>query len=71
MSLFPHEEIVAKEIQSWEGFAYSVPAGQDRKAFMKMINDCYKYVKAINYKEQPFPTEPVVIRLLLSHHKII
>ena len=31
---------------------------EDRKAFMKMLNDCYKYAKGINAKGRPFRTEP-------------
>jgi hypothetical protein len=43
MSLFPNEDILTKEIESWKGFADSLPAEEDRKTFMKMLNDCYKY----------------------------
>ena len=38
---------------------------------MKMLNDCYKYAKAINAKGQPFPIEPVIMTLLFSQHKLI
>jgi hypothetical protein len=36
-----------------------------------MLNDCYKYAAAINAKGQPFPTEPLIMALLLSQHKMI
>jgi hypothetical protein len=36
-----------------------------------MLNDCYKYAKAINAKAQPFPEEPVIMALLFSQHKMI
>ena len=36
-----------------------------------MLNDCYKYATAINAKGQPFPSEPLIMALLLSQHKII
>jgi hypothetical protein len=36
-----------------------------------MLNDCYKYAKAINAKAQPFPSDPVIMALLLSQHKMI
>jgi hypothetical protein len=38
-----------------------------------MLNDCYKYARAINAKgeEEPFPTEPLLMSLLLSQHKMI
>jgi hypothetical protein len=71
MSLFPNEEILTKEIESWKGFADSLPAEEDRKIFTKMLNNCYKYAKAINAKAQPFPSEPVIMALLFSQHKTI
>jgi hypothetical protein len=55
MSLFPNDDILAKEIESWKGFADTIPSEEDRKTFMKMLNGCYKYAKAINSKAQPFP----------------
>jgi hypothetical protein len=70
MSLFPDEDILTQEIESWKGFADSLPA-EDRKTFTKMLNDCYKYAKAINAKAQPFPSEPVIMALLFSQHKMI
>jgi hypothetical protein len=39
--------------------------------FLKMLNDCFKYAMAINAKGQPFPTEPLIMALLLSQHKLI
>ena len=71
MSLFPNEDILTKEIESWKGFVDSLPTEEDRKTFMKMLNNCYKYAKAINAKEQSFPAEPVIMALLFSQHKLI
>jgi len=71
MSLFPKEDILTKEIESWKGFADSMPAEEDRKIFTKMLSNCYKYAKAINAKGQPFPAEPVIMALLFSQHKLI
>jgi hypothetical protein len=71
MSLFPNEDILTKEIESWKGFADSLPAEEDRKTFTKMLNDCYRYAKEINVKGQPFPAEPVIMAMLFSQHKII
>jgi hypothetical protein len=70
MSLFPNDDILTKEIESRNGFADTLPA-EDRKTCMKMLNDCYKYAKAINAKAQPFPSEPVIMALLFSQHKMI
>ena len=39
--------------------------------YMKMLNDCYKYAKAINAKGEPFPTESLIIALLFSQHRLI
>ena len=36
-----------------------------------MLNECYKYAAAINAKGEPFPTEPLIMVLLLSQHKMI
>ena len=36
-----------------------------------MLNNCYKYVTAINAKGEPFSTEPLIMALLLSQHKMI
>jgi hypothetical protein len=71
MSLFPNEDILIKEIESWKGFADILPDDEDRKMFMKMLNNCYKYAKAINAKAQPFPAEPVIMALVFSQHKMI
>ena len=71
MSLFPDEDVLTKEIESSKGFADCLPSDEDRKVFMKMLNDCYKYAKAINAKGQPFPIEPVIMTLLFSQHKLI
>ena len=71
MSLFPNEDVLTKEIESWKGFVDNLPAEEDRKTFMKMLNEFYRYAKAINAKAQPFPAEPVIMALLFSQHKMI
>jgi hypothetical protein len=71
MSLFPYEDVLTKEIESWKGFAGRLSAEEDRKIFMEMLNNCYKYAKAINAKGRLFPTEPVIMALLFSQHKLI
>jgi hypothetical protein len=70
LSLFPEEDIITKEIESWKGFADRLP-DKDREIFTKILNDCYKYSKAINAKGRPFPTEPMIMALLLSQHGLI
>jgi hypothetical protein len=71
MSLFPKEDILTKEIESWKGFADSLNSQEYKEIFNKMLNDCYKYATAINSKIHPFPTEPLIMALLLSQHKMI
>jgi hypothetical protein len=37
-----------------------------------MLNDCQKYAVAVNAtKETPFLTEPLIMALLLTQHKMI
>ena len=71
MSLFPEENILTKEIESWRGFADTLKSEEDRELFLKMLNDCQKYALAINAKGTPFPTEPLIMALLLTQHKMI
>jgi hypothetical protein len=71
VSLFPNEDVLTKEIESWKDFADSLKSEKDRQLFNKMLNDCYKYATAINAKGEPFPTEPLIMSLLLSQHKMI
>jgi hypothetical protein len=72
MSFFPGEDILIKEIESCKGFVDSLKSEEDHgKLFLKMLNDCHKYAVAINAKRAPFPTEPLIMALLLSQHKMI
>ncbi len=71
MSLFPNEDILTKEIESWKSFKDSLSSKQDREIFQNMLNDCYKYATAINAKGEPFPAEPLIMALLLLQHKMI
>ena len=58
MSLFPKDDTLAKEIESWRGFADSLPAKEDRKKFMKRLNDRYKIVNQYANKEQVTSLSP-------------
>jgi hypothetical protein len=68
MSLFPNKDILTKEIESWKAFANSLN-DDNRELFISMLNDCYKYAAAINAKGQPFPTEPLIMTVLLHNIK--
>jgi hypothetical protein len=71
MSLFPTEDILTKEIESWSSFAASLNSEEYREIFNKMLSECYKYVNAINTKGEPFPTDSLLMSLLLSQQKMI
>ena len=53
MSLFPDEDIVTEEIESWKGFADSLKSEDDKELFLKMLNDCQKYALVINVNSLP------------------
>jgi hypothetical protein len=71
MSLFPNEDILSKEIESWRSFADSLNSKEYKELFNKMLSDCYKYANAINSKGEPFPTDSFLMSLLLSQQKMI
>ena len=68
--LFPEEDVLAKEAESWRAFAESLRA-DDRDLFKKMLNDCYRYAEAVNAKGEPFPAEALLMALVFSQHKMI
>jgi len=70
VGLFPEEDILTREIESWRGFADSLRA-EDRGLFKKMLADCYRYGEAINAKGEPFPAESLLMILIFSQHKMI
>ena len=71
MSLFPTEDILTKEIESWRSFAASLNSEEYREIFNKMLSNCYKYANAINAKGEPFPTDSLLMSLLLSQQRMI
>ena len=71
MSLFPDEDVLTREIETWRGFIEKLPSYEDKAIMTKLFDDCYKYAVAINSHDHPFPAEPVIMALLLSQHKLI
>jgi hypothetical protein len=72
LSLFPNkDDILGREIESWSGFANSLKSQEDKKLFLRMLDDCYKYSIAINAKGELFPAESLLMTLLFSQHKVI
>jgi hypothetical protein len=70
MALFPKDDTLAKEIQSWDSFADGLKA-EDREIFRQMLNQCYRHVEAINKKGELFPTESLLMSLILSQQELI
>lgn len=70
MSLFPDEDMLAKEIGSWSGFGDSLKA-ENQKLFNRMLDECYAYAVAINAKGEPFTAEALLMALVLAQHKAI
>jgi len=73
MSLFPDEDILTKEIETWRGFIDKLPTDEDKSILTKLLNDCYRYSIAINNHSQmhPFSSESLIMSLLLLQHKLI
>ena len=73
MSLFPDEDVLTKEIESWGGFIDKLSSDEDKVVFTKLLNECHKYSVAINNHAQlhPFPSESLIMSLLLTQHKLI
>jgi hypothetical protein len=71
MSLFPEENVLTKEIESWKAFADSLKTDEEKELFVEMLGKCQKYALAINAKGEPFPVESLIMALLLEQHKMI
>jgi hypothetical protein len=73
LSLFPDEDVLTREIETWRGFIDKLPDDEDKVVFTKLLNDCYKYSVAMNNHAQthPFPAESLIMALLLTQHKLI
>ncbi|MGA7368643.1 MAG: hypothetical protein WBX01_05890 [Nitrososphaeraceae archaeon] len=41
MSLFPEEDVLTKEIESWRGFTEKLPSDDDKVVMTKLLNSCY------------------------------
>jgi hypothetical protein len=72
MSLFPNEDVLTKEIESWRSFTASLNSEEYREIFNKMLSDCYTYANAVNAnKGEPFPCDSLLMSFLLSQQKMI
>ena len=70
LTLFPNEDILTKEIQTWSGFADALRE-EDRVLFLRMLEQCYQYVDSINSKGEYYSTESLLVSLVFVQHKII
>jgi hypothetical protein len=73
MSLCSEEDILIKQIESWQSSADSrLNTEKDKKEFKDMLNDYYRYsMVIINSQCEAFPSKQLVIALLLSQYKKI
>ena len=73
MSLFPDEDILTREIETWRGFIEKLPSDEDKAILTKLLNDCYEYSLAMNNhaQEHPFSTESLIMSMLLIQHRLI
>jgi hypothetical protein len=70
MSLFPTDDILAKLLQQWKGYADALRQ-EDKEVFLTMIEKCYAHAAAINAKGDPFPNEALLMSLVFSQYKMI
>ena len=70
MILFPNEDILAQELESWRGFADALRE-EDRTLFLRMLDECYHFIDSINSKGEYFSTESLLMSLVFVQHKII
>jgi len=70
LSIFPNDDLLAKEIESWRAFGESLKE-EDRVMFDKMIQQCYRHAKAINVKGEPYTTDALLMSLVLTQHQMI
>ena len=57
-------------MEPWSIFANRLFT-EEGNLFRKMLNEGYKYSIATNDKDEPFPTESLIMTLLLSQQKMI
>jgi hypothetical protein len=69
MGLFPDEDVLTKEIETWRGFIDKLPTDEDKVVLAKLLNDCYKYSVAINIHAQIHLFPESLIMAFLAQHK--
>ena len=69
-NLFPYDDILTKEIESWKSYADCLRK-QDKELFYEMLNRCYKYSSAITTKGTKYSTTSILMSILLEHNKYL
>jgi len=70
LSLFPNDDLLSKEIESWKAFGDSLRT-EDKQLFNKMIKQCYRHINAINAKGEVHITPSLLMSLVLIQHQMI
>jgi hypothetical protein len=52
MSLFPNQDVLTKEIESWKGFADSLNSQEYKELFNKMLNDAINMLQLLMLREK-------------------
>ena len=65
--LFPDEDVLTREIETWWGFVDKLPT-DDEVVLIKLFDSYYKNSVAINSQPQthPYPSESLIMTLLLT-----
>jgi hypothetical protein len=72
MSLFPNEDVLTKEIESWKAFANVLSTEKEKREFEDMLNNYYRYSHIIiNAGYESFPSNILVMALLFAEYKKI
>jgi hypothetical protein len=70
MNLFLNKDTFTAEVQTWRSFENNLHSEKDKELFKKMLNNYCNYADLIvNANGERFPSESLVIALLLSQHK--
>jgi hypothetical protein len=70
MNLFLNKDTFTAEVQTWRSFANNLHSENDKELFKKMLNNYCNYADLIvNANGEHFPSESLVIALILSQHK--
>ena len=68
MNLFPYDNILTKEIDSWKSYSNCLRK-KDRELFDQMLKNCYQYSESISAKGRDYSTESLLMTLLFEQYK--